>query len=299
MPHRPKSASRIARLRLMSITPITIIIVATVTITAIAVSARGWRAKTSNATTSRVTRLQVTPTPNGQGYVRRVRLFPELQRLFAPLGNRLTTPGLERLTLIGTLSRPGASKVNLPSRLILEFPANLRLEEQDGPRLNVLLFNGQDIKRPGDTVKPSDQDDVESLVFDGVDHFFLSQMQGQATRFIGSRYRLDDGSTKNYTGPFYDVYEVSDQIVTGNHSREQLKLYYFNSDTLALEKVRYQTSRSGPRVNAEVQFSGWLRVNGQFLPTRITEVENGVTMLDFRITSAAISARVNDGIFDR
>src|SRR5207249_1425769 len=149
-------------------------------------------------------------------YVRRISLWPELQRLLVPLGNRLTTPRLERLTLIGTLSRPNAAKNNLPTRLILELPSNMRLEEQDGTKLNVVLFNGQAITRPGDSPKTSHQADVESFVFDGVEHFFLSQMQGQATRFIGSRYRLDDGSNKNYTGPFYDIYEVSDQITTGN-----------------------------------------------------------------------------------
>lgn len=294
-PHRPKSAARNMRLHLLRLTPLTLMIVTVVTIVAVAVSARIWL-----ASASRSGQQLAVVTPAAPSYVRRISLWPELQHLLAPLGSRLTTPGMERLTLIGTLSRPNAAKNNLPSKLVLEFPNNLRLEEQDGAKLNVVLFNGQAITRPGDTAKSSDEADVESLVFDGVEHFFLSQMQGQATRFIGSRYRLDDGTAKNYTGPFYDIYEVSDQVTTGiNQSRQQTKLYYFNSDTLLLEKVRYQTNRSGPVVNAEVQFSGWQKMNGQFLPGRITQLENGTTMLDFKVVSAALSPRANDGIFDR
>ena len=33
-------------------------------------------------------------------------------------------------------------------------------------------------------------------------------MRGAATSFLGSNFRLDDGSTPNYTGPFYDISEV-------------------------------------------------------------------------------------------
>jgi hypothetical protein len=297
MPHRPHSRPSARRRRLASRAP-AIFILALLAFAALAMSAAAWLATTSIP--GKAAQGPPASIPPGQNYVRRVRLWPELQRLFAPLGNRLATPGLERMTLIGTLTRPAAAKINLPARLILEFPYNLRLEEQDGNKLHILVFNGQALARPGDAVKPSDQADVESLVFDSAERFFLGQMQGQATRFLGSRFRLDDGTAEHYPGPYYDVYEVSDQIELGNSPpRQQTKLYYFNSDTLRLEKVRYRTNRSGPIINAEVQFSDWQNIGGQLLPGRITRAENGVTLLDFKAASFALSPRTGDGVFNQ
>ena len=54
-----------------------------------------------------------------------------------------------------------------------------------------------------------DQETIETLVFDSADNFFLGQMQGVATRMLGSRFRLDDGTTANYAGPFYDIYQIN------------------------------------------------------------------------------------------
>ncbi len=81
------------------------------------------------------------PTPaasqgaaSSQGrYLRRAYLTPEVQTILAVQGDRFERPGKERLVLMGTLTRPGdTGKEAHAFRLIREFPARLRLEEQVG-----------------------------------------------------------------------------------------------------------------------------------------------------------------------
>ena len=73
----------------------------------------------------------------------------------------------------------------------------------------------------------------------------------QSNTFLGSRFRLDDGSPADYNGPYYDVYKVSEQTDYRVGSAEQLKLYYFNSETLLLERVIYEIDRNGATVKVE------------------------------------------------
>jgi hypothetical protein len=208
------------------------------------------------------------------------------------LGDRLEKPGKERLILVGSLRRVSKRNENRPTRLILEFPDRLRLEEQDG----VTVYNNEFASSSG-VLKKNEQDEVESLLFDFVDHFFAAQMQGAATRFLGSRFRLDDGANPNYTGPFYELYQVTDRIAVKQEVREQPKLYFFNSDTLLLERVRYQVERDGEPVAVEVLISGWRKVDGQQITGAITRTENGAPVLALSITSAAVSIKQNDGLF--
>jgi hypothetical protein len=61
---------------------------------------------------------------------------------------------------------------------------------------------------------PSEMEEglLETLVYDSSEHFFSSQTQQQAARFIGSQIRTDDGSNPEYGVPFYDVYQLTEPI---------------------------------------------------------------------------------------
>ena len=107
---------------------------------------------------------------------------------------------------------------------------------------------------------------IESLVYDSTDHFFQSQMQGAGTRNLGMRFRLDDGKSADYSGSYYDIYQMMDQVTIGTETRTQLKRFYFNSDTLLMERVRYDIQRDGGIVSVEVEIPKWHEVNGQHLP---------------------------------
>jgi len=264
-----------------------------VAITAVTFTARAWRDKKDSASKQDIGAAHQVFSPNAISYVRRALLWPQLRYASEILGDRLEKPGKERLILIGALRRASKKNETRPARLILEFPDRLRLEEQDG----VTVYNNGDFTCSNGVPKKNEQDEVESLLFDFVDHFFAAQMQGAATRFLGSRFRLDDGANPHYMGPFYELYQVADRIAVKQEIREQPKLYFFNSDSLLLERVRYQIEGDGEPIKVEVIISGWRKVDGQQIPGTIIRTEGGAPVLSLSITSAAVGGKQNDGFF--
>lgn len=229
-------------------------------------------------------------------YVRRGRLRPQLQAALGALGDRLEKPGKERLTLTGTIIKSGRQQA-IPVLLVWEFPGRLRLEEQVDGQRNVTVYNGNSARRNGNALSRREEDLIETLTYDSVEHFLISQLDGAAIRFLGSRFRLDDGTATNYEGPFYDLYETSELIKVGREIRRQTKVYYFNSNTNLLERVKYQVRRDGLATLVEVRLNNWREVQGQKLPGEIVRLENDTPVLRFTITSTGIGSRAADGIF--
>jgi hypothetical protein len=204
------------------------------------------------------------------------------------LGNRLETPGQERLALVGRWRVAGAGQ---PSEFAatLEFPDKLRLTVA-APQNRVITFDGQQTKT-ADAL-----DLIETLVYDSAEHFFAAQMQGNAMRFLGARFRTDDGLTPDYDGPYFDIYKIADQVKASGEERPA-KLYYFNSDTLLLERVTYVINRGGSEINVETKLSDWHLVNGQQVARRIERLENGSSVFVLTIRSAGLGRRADDSMF--
>jgi hypothetical protein len=264
-----------------------------VAITLVTFTVRAWRNQKGSAAKDYTVAAQARPTFDAIGYVSRARLGPRLRHSSEVLGDRLEKPGKERLILIGSLSRASKKNEDRPARMILEFPDRLRLEEQDG----VTVYDNGDFASSNGVLKENERDEIESLLFDSADHFFAIQMQGTSTRFLGSRFRLDDGANPHYTGPFYDLYQITDRIAVRQEVRTRQKLYYFNSDSLLLERVRYKIERGGEPIKVEVTIGGWRKVDGQQIPGNITRTEDGSPVLSLSITSAMITGKLNDGIW--
>ena len=234
--------------------------------------------------------------PRSEEYVHAARLWPQLRWHLKVLGDRIDKPGKERIAIAGTIKRPGDSQA-LPMTLTLEFPDRLRLTVQDGAQPRIVTFNGQAAASIGNALTSSERDFIETLVYDTAEHFFAGQTQGTAMRCLGQRFRTDDGSTPNYTGPYYDLYEVSDQIKTAGDARQQVKTFYFNSDTLLLERVRYQIVRNGTPIEVETRIGNWQQLQGQQTPRRIMRLEDGQQVMALTVRGLAISPRVDDGSF--
>lgn len=231
----------------------------------------------------------------GDDYVRMSRLPSQLRWSLKALGDRIQKPGKERLTLTGTLQDANAAPV--PVLLVLEFPDHLRIEMQGTGPHRIITFNGKTAGKPGGRLDQGEQDLIETLVYDTAEHFFSTQTGGQATRLLGSRFRLDDGSSPNYSGPFYDIYEVSDQIDTSPQSRQQTKCYFLNSETLMPERVQYEVERNGSPMRVEIRASEWQPAQGQQIARRIVRLENNQPVLTLVITSVVLSSKLDDGLF--
>lgn len=229
-------------------------------------------------------------------YVERARLDPQSIDALDALGNRLESEGLERLTLAGTLTRTNGS----PSgqvQLISEYPGRLRLELQASGQTRVTGFDGEQMWMAGATPDRKEEDLVETLVDDSVEHFFLGQMQGVATRLLGTGFRTDDGEAEEYFGPLYDIYEITEQIKIGQETSERTKHFYFNSNTHLLEKVRYGLERDGIQINVKVEISDWQSVQGQQVPMRIVRIENDTPVLTLTLNSPSVTPRSTDESF--
>ncbi|HEX9001300.1 MAG TPA: hypothetical protein VGB07_15450 [Blastocatellia bacterium] len=240
-------------------------------------------------------------TPLGKGYIERQGIWPQLHSALDAYGDRLEKPGKERLIATGTLSN--ASTTNnekLPVHLVFEFPDKLRIEKQKGNNIETTIFDGKAKTKIGDTIKPQEEEELEALVFDSIDHFMAAHATGKPLRFLGDRFRLDDGTAVNYTGSYYDIYQIAEQQFDANNNRKetvQQKLYFFNSDTHKLERITYQAADKKETVKVAVELAGWQKLDGQVVPTSLTHFENGKPTIILTIGTVALMPRANDGIF--
>lgn len=264
------------------------------TIAAFSLSANAWWSR--KAATSKQDLAAAQPTPAAANALRRARLRPQLRDAFGAIGNRLEIPGKERLTLVGNLTRRGQSPAAF--RLITQLPNLMRFEEQAGSQVRVIGFDGTNGWVLGSAVSPADLELIEMFVFDSAERFFLGQMEGVATRLLGTRFRADDGKTASYTGPFHDIYQVAERVKIGAAARKQPKLFFVNSDTQLIERVQYETSRGGSAVPVEIRIA-WQKTDDQRAPSQIVRAETGQPALTLNVTSVNLGPRANDGIFNK
>ena len=241
----------------------------------------------------------------GQGYIGPGKVPFGAGRPLEIMGDRLRVVGKERLDLLGVLTRVGESAVGV--RILWEFPGKVRIEkrlgtdgeETDPAKRDLLVYDGAgNLRKRGGTAGLADQDLIEMLVHDSVEGFFIGQIEGFATRFLGSRYhRVDEEG--NAVGPDYDIYEVINEVRVPGRPLSQRKLYYFDSDTALLERVRYRLSAERGRgaVKVSVEVSGWGEVFGQLIPGKVVRYENGVEVVKLEIEEAGIGAAAEDGSF--
>ena len=238
----------------------------------------------------------------GQGYVGPRDVPFGAGRVLEIMGDRLQVAGKERLDLVGVLTRAGQSAVAV--HILWEFPGKVRLEkrlgdEPDPKKDELLVYDGSgNLDKRGGTASLSDQDLIEMLVHDSVEGFFIGQLEGFATRFLGSRYHRVDAEG-NAVGPDYDIYEVINEVRLLRRPLRQRKLYYFNSDTALLERVRYRLAaeRGRGEVEVSVEVSDWGEVYGQLIPGTVVRTENGVEVVRLEIREAGIGAAAEDGSF--
>ena len=269
------------------------LLIAVLGLSAIGVAAIGLMNRRPGASATSDISRNPASVSRGRAYVNRGRLSPRLNWNLNALGNRLEKPGKERLTITGELRSSSDSLVR-EITATLEFPDEMRLV-QNGAQSRSITFDGQKTKRQ---LSSEELDLIESLTYDSAEHFFNAQMQGNAMRFLGSRFRTDDGSNPDYNGPYFDIYKIADRMEASGEERAA-KLYYFNSETLLLERVTYVVNRNGSEINIETKLSDWRDEDGQKVARRIERLENGKSVFVLNIGSAQFGKRADDGMFQQ
>src|ERR1700682_1675675 len=213
--------------------------------------------------------------------------------------DRLEKPGKERCAISGTLTRgsgPQASTTQI--RVTWELPGQLRLEEQKSGQTIVTGFDGDNKWKDGGTPAQEDIDLIETLLNDTAEHLFLAHSTGFPTRLLGTRFRMDDGKSKQYTGPLYDIYQVDDHIKDQGKTQLLSKFYHVNSKTFLVEKVLYELLRNGSRTPVETHLGSWSAEGNQHFAHTISRLEKGLPVLTVTITSIVVSPADQDGMFN-
>lgn len=223
-------------------------------------------------------------------------VWPSLREPFRVMASRLEKPGTERIVVTGTLSRLKLGNPNpVPVRIIFEQPNRLRLEEGN----SVTVFDGSSLTKSGSQPTEDNADEMETLLLDFPERLFIGVVTGNPMRQFGSRFRTDDGSNRNYSGPYFDVYEMGErlQISVGSAASTNGELtnkrYYINSDTSLLERVVYERRHK----KVEVKLTDWRLVEKQRIPFSIIRMEDGTPALQVTMSAATLARRANDGLF--
>lgn len=231
---------------------------------------------------------QVGQVDARRDYVQPSYLTPQARMILAATGDRLSRPGKERLVISGTLTT--GERSSIPCQITFQLPLKLRVETSDG----TIAFDGERTSTTKGGINAEDEKLLDSTLLDTTERFLYGQVQGTPMRFLGYRFRMDDGTNPKYEGPYYDVYQVQD-VVSLKGSGSRPKRYYFSSSTQLLEKVRYEESDGGKEI--EVQVGGWQKVSNQSVPGFIRRLENGVQVFALSLGSGTVGPRVDDSIF--
>jgi len=294
---RSKSSSRGSRrARRLKLIMAVMAVAICLSLAVLAIANRAGRFPTKKRETAAVSqRSNIAQRFDKNVHIRRGQLWPHLKDAFEVLGDRLDTSGKERITLTGQASGESTSDFIL----VQEFPARVRFQQQGNAQPKTIAFDGREGWKLGGNPDRFESAVLETLVYDSVDRLFIAQATGAPTRFLGSRFRLDDGNTEGANAPAYDVYQVNEQVNVGRETRSQTRSYYLNSETLLLERVRYELERDGARTSVEVLLSDWREVQEQKIPFRITRLEDGKPIMILTVAAAAIGPRMSDGIFNQ
>ena len=220
----------------------------------------------------------------GQTLRPRTPVFRKLPGIASPqldsLGVRVRKEGKELTVLSGEyLDSSGQRRTaqivhQLPNLVILRgFVAGNRELKFDGSRQLALA--------------PNEETLLEVFVTDVVEGMLTSIQDGAAIRLLGREFKPSAAAAPSYSGPGYDIYEVTARIPLGSAEKVRTKLYYFDSASGLLLNTRYQDASVVPAIRVETRFSDWRLVDGSAYPGRIERYENDRRVFSFTTTNAS------------
>ncbi len=224
--------------------------------------------------------------------LRKSMLPPQLQAAVDSLGTRAVHPGNERVVTTGVFLKAG-NRTSM--RVTRELPNKIRIDMGTGTP-KAVASDGMNAPWETGQLSDDDLDLAESLGEDCAEAVLSGVQNGFAVRPLGERFRTDRGANPDYRGPWLDIFEIVG--LTNLHAKAQpvRKHFVFDSDTKYLRYVRYQGSRPGV-TTVQTEWSGWVRINGQAVPTRAARRENGVEVWSFSQDQITIGPAQADGAF--
>jgi len=208
-----------------------------------------------------------------------------------PLGMRFQRPGKEETVLTARLfDGIGDPK---PVRIVHQLSGMVLVE---GAKERIpLSFDGEAARG---AVDRKDEALLETFVMDTVEGLIYSSRSGGSVRLLGRHFGPAPGAgLKDYTGPYYDIYEALAPVRSRADRQLRMKRYYFDSQSQMLVSTRYMDSSFSPPVRVETRFSNWQEVEGSAYPAKIERYENDNLVFSLAVTSATSRARGNAASF--
>ena len=193
------------------------------------------------------------------------------------LGKELTTLAGDYLDEVGQ-RRPVQILHQLPNLVVLRGFANRELK-----------FDG---RLASFGLPALDAALLETFGSDTPEGMLTALERGAAARLMGRGFKPDVPAVANYTGPSYDIYEVTAPAL-GADTPVRKKFYYFDSNSGLLVSTRYHDLNVTPAVRVEVRFSDWGRVDGSAYPGRIDRYENDRRVVSFISTATSAGPAVD------
>jgi len=232
--------------------------------------------------------------PNSSAVIRPGQLPFSAYPYLLSQGERLMKSGKERLVMQATLSDSrGARAV----RLVWELPGRFRYDEEGSAR--PIIVDNKTATKVNVELTSTELDALETLFLDSPQGFFESLQSGAAYRFLGRGFRAPVEAGKTSTASAYDIYQVTVPLDYGTAKTVRWKMYYFDSVTNLLSKVRYKIQRGSSVVQVETALSGWVKIDGEAVPGQVQRYEDGKLAVTVTSKGAAMSSAAQDGIFPK
>jgi hypothetical protein len=227
-------------------------------------------------------RAQETNGEESQGYVKFWQVPEPLQGKYLALGDRMQKPGNERVTIKGALTDSSGTN---DAQVVVEKGKKLRVDVSS-PMPKSLRFDGKNAPNKTDEV---DCDLLEALLDDSPEMFFEAAMTSTVI-LVGLRFADSQGD-------LYDVYEVP-LPAKGNAKQQRApKRYFFNSKTKLLAFVQYRESKENNAPMIETQFSDWIVVDDQKVPSTVTRKKQGKVVFTLLGKTVSAAPAVEDTLF--
>src|SRR5262245_49036002 len=239
--------------------------------------------------------LLVVAVPlTGQRAAQRDSLFATMPSVVIPqlaaLGERGQHPGKEKIVLAG---QDVDASGNRPAQVTYQLPGLVRL---DGFRAGSgsITFDGE---RSYGSTAAIDDAFLETFIMDTAEGMLTSTKRGAALRLVGRQFQPNPKKFPTYTGPRYDIYELTAPISSRKDKLVRLKRYYFDSKTGWLLRTRYRDRTTSRPITVETRFSGWRTIDGSAYPGRIDRFENGQPIFSFVVQNISAGPGIEPAAF--
>lgn len=232
---------------------------------------------------------QPNRAPDDRRLLGRKSLPSFLRRPSEQLGGRLSKEGQELITQSGQIEVAGS---NFPITAFRQLP-NLLKVDVGGGRGRVLAFDGVNGKSSA-VAEDLDEEIVESLTEDTLEGLLAEVSDGAEPRLLGLGFRPDPRKFPTYTGPSYDIVELTHTAKSRGSKGAQTRRYYFDSATGLLLRTYYGRTEQGRLVMHETRFEVWTLVQGNQIPLRVERLADGRRRFLLTTSSVAVGTALAD-----